>query len=37
MLANEVELLKWKHAEELQGLQTQAARTQELEAELMKA
>jgi hypothetical protein len=37
MLANEVELLKRKHAKELQGLQTQVARTQELESELMKA
>jgi hypothetical protein len=37
MSADAVELLKQKHAEELQGLQFQAARAQELEAELMKA
>jgi hypothetical protein len=37
MLADAVELLKQKHAEELQGLQSQAARAQELEAELTKA
>jgi hypothetical protein len=37
MSANAVELLKQKHAEELQGLQSQAARTQELETELTKA
>jgi hypothetical protein len=30
-------LLKQKHAEELQGLRTQAARAQELETELAKA
>jgi hypothetical protein len=34
---SEIDLLKRKHAEELQGLRTQAARAQELEAELMKA
>jgi hypothetical protein len=32
-----VESLKRKHAEELQGLQSQAARAQELEADLAKA
>jgi hypothetical protein len=37
MSADVVELLKQKHAEELQGLQSQAARAQELEAELTKA
>jgi hypothetical protein len=37
MSANEIELLKQKHAEELQGLQSQATRTQELEVELTKA
>jgi hypothetical protein len=37
MSANEVELLKQKHAEGLQGLQSQAARAQELETELTKA
>jgi hypothetical protein len=37
MSANEFELLKQKHADELQVLQTQAARTWELEAELTKA
>jgi hypothetical protein len=36
MLADAVELLKRKHAEELQGLQAQAARAQELETELAK-
>jgi hypothetical protein len=35
--ANEVVLLKQKHAEELQGLRTQVARAQELETELAKA
>jgi hypothetical protein len=35
--ANAVELLKQKHAEELQGLRTQAARAWELEMELTKA
>jgi hypothetical protein len=35
--ADAVELLKQKHAEELQGLQTQAAQAQELETELTKA
>jgi hypothetical protein len=35
--ADAVELLKQKHAEELQGLQTQAAQAQELEMELTKA
>jgi hypothetical protein len=35
--AGAVELLKQKHAEELQGLRTQAARAQELETELTKA
>jgi hypothetical protein len=34
--ADAVELLKQKHAEELQGLQAQAARVQELETELVK-
>jgi hypothetical protein len=34
--ADAVELLKQKHAEELQGLQAQAARVQELETELAK-
>jgi hypothetical protein len=37
MSADAVELLKQKHAEELQGLQSQAARARELEAKLMKA
>jgi hypothetical protein len=37
MSADAVELLKQKHAEELQGLQSQAARAQELEVELTKA
>jgi hypothetical protein len=37
MSADAVESLKRKHAEELQGLQAQAARTQELETELAKA
>jgi RNA binding exosome subunit len=37
MSADAVELLKQKHAEELQGLQSQAAKAQELEAELTKA
>jgi hypothetical protein len=37
MSADAVELLKQKHAEELQGLQVQAARAQELETELAKA
>ena len=36
MSASAVELLKQKHAEELQGLRTQAARAQELETELTK-
>jgi hypothetical protein len=36
MSADAVELLKQKHAEELQGLRTQAARAQELETELTK-
>jgi hypothetical protein len=36
MSADAVELLKQKHAEELQGLRAQAARAQELEAELAK-
>jgi hypothetical protein len=35
-LAITVESLKQKHAEELQGLQAQAARVQELETELVK-
>jgi hypothetical protein len=35
--ANEVGLLKKKHAEELQGLRTQAASPQKLETELAKA
>jgi hypothetical protein len=35
--ADAIESLKQKHAEELQGLQTQAARAQELETELTKA
>jgi hypothetical protein len=35
--ADAVELLKQKHAEELQGLRSQAARAQELEMELTKA
>jgi hypothetical protein len=35
--ANLVGLLKQKHAEELQGLRTQAARAHELETELAKA
>jgi hypothetical protein len=37
MSASEVDLLKQKHAEELQGLQSQAARAQELETELARA
>jgi hypothetical protein len=37
MSADAVELLKQKHAEELQSLQAQAARDQELEMELAKA
>jgi hypothetical protein len=37
MSADAVELLKQKHAEELQSMQTQAARAQELETELTKA
>jgi hypothetical protein len=37
MSADAVESLKRKHAEELLGLQAQAARTQELETELAKA
>jgi hypothetical protein len=37
MSADAVELLKQKHAEELQGLQSQAAKAQEQEAELTKA
>jgi hypothetical protein len=37
MSADAVESLKRKHAEELQGLQAQAARAQELETELAKA
>jgi hypothetical protein len=37
MSADAVELLKRKHAEELQGLQDRAARAQELETELAKA
>jgi hypothetical protein len=37
MSADAVELLKQKHAEELQSLQAQAARAQELEMELAKA
>jgi hypothetical protein len=37
MSADAVELLKQKHAEELQGLQSQAARAQELGTELAKA
>jgi hypothetical protein len=37
MSADVVELLKQKHAEELQSLQAQAARAQELEKELAKA
>jgi hypothetical protein len=37
MSADAVELLKQKHAEELQGLQSQATRAQELEVELTKA
>jgi hypothetical protein len=37
MSADAVELLKRKHAEELQGLQAQAVRAQELETELAKA
>jgi hypothetical protein len=37
MLADAVESLKPKHAEELQGLQAQTARAQELETELAKA
>jgi hypothetical protein len=34
--ASEIGLLKKKHVEELKGLQTQAARAQELETELVK-
>jgi hypothetical protein len=34
--ASEIDLLKRKHAEELRGLQSQAARAQELETELAK-
>jgi hypothetical protein len=37
MSADAVELLKQKHAEELQSLRAQAARVQELETELTKA
>jgi uncharacterized membrane protein len=37
MSADAVELLKQKHAEELQSLQAQAAQAQELETELAKA
>jgi hypothetical protein len=37
MSADAIELLKQKHAEELQGLQSQAARAWELEVELTKA
>jgi hypothetical protein len=37
MSADVVKLLKQKHAEELQGLRSQATRAQELEAELTKA
>jgi hypothetical protein len=37
MSADSVEMLQQKHAEELQGLQSQAAKAQELEAELTKA
>jgi hypothetical protein len=37
MSADAIESLKQKHAEELQGLQAQAVRTQELETELAKA
>jgi hypothetical protein len=37
MSVDAVELLKRKHAEELQGLQAQAARAQEMEADLAKA
>jgi hypothetical protein len=37
MSADAVELLKQEHAEELQGLRSQAARAQELETELTKA
>jgi hypothetical protein len=36
-LADAIESLKRKHAEELQGLQAQAAQTQELETKLAKA
>jgi hypothetical protein len=36
MSADAVELLKQKHAEELQGLQSQATRAKELESELTK-
>jgi hypothetical protein len=36
MSADAVELLRQKHAEELQGLRAQAARAQELEMELTK-
>jgi hypothetical protein len=36
VLADAVESLKQKHTEELQGLQAQAARVQELETELAK-
>jgi hypothetical protein len=35
--ADAVELLKQKHAEDIQGLRSQAARAQELEMELTKA
>jgi hypothetical protein len=37
MSADAIEMLKQKHTEELQGLQSQAARARELEVELMKA
>jgi hypothetical protein len=37
MSADAVELLKHRHAEELQGLQAQAARAQEMETDLAKA
>jgi hypothetical protein len=37
MSADAVELLKQKHAKELQSLQAQAAQARELETELMKA
>jgi hypothetical protein len=36
VLASEIGLLRQKHAEELKGLQTQVASTQELETELAK-